>query len=211
MNIHYKGYEISKEWDEEAQLFHGRILHINDVITFQGKTNEEYLEDVREGIRDYEEWNTLTISLTSTGEDILVIPEDEQTLDWITDNKVGDKYSSFLKHIPVPTNLSIKGYDGVILRDSAYSKEVGTNLIWVPSESTLLAVQCNCSELTLDRILDKEYPFKSLLVWVNRYSGGIPLCKLPTIIKKNVPLKFEINRRTKKCSEPFSFQKELNI
>ena len=39
MNIlTYKGYQGSYEYDPEANIFHGDVLHIHDVVTFQGRT-----------------------------------------------------------------------------------------------------------------------------------------------------------------------------
>jgi predicted HicB family RNase H-like nuclease len=32
----YLDYEGVVEYDEEARVFHGEVLHIRDVITFQG-------------------------------------------------------------------------------------------------------------------------------------------------------------------------------
>jgi predicted HicB family RNase H-like nuclease len=34
-SIRYKGYEGHFEFDEEARLFHGEVVGIRDVITFQ--------------------------------------------------------------------------------------------------------------------------------------------------------------------------------
>lgn len=39
--MHYKGYEALVEFDEEAELFHGEVLNLRDVITFQGSSAAE--------------------------------------------------------------------------------------------------------------------------------------------------------------------------
>ena len=37
----YKGYQGIVTYDEEAEIFHGEVLGLTDVITFQGKTVDE--------------------------------------------------------------------------------------------------------------------------------------------------------------------------
>ena len=37
----YKGYTGHVEYDDEAGIFHGEVLDLRDVITFQGKSVEE--------------------------------------------------------------------------------------------------------------------------------------------------------------------------
>lgn len=39
--MNYKGYTASLEIDVEAEIIFGRVLDINDVVTFKGKTVEE--------------------------------------------------------------------------------------------------------------------------------------------------------------------------
>ena len=36
--LDYKGYNGKVEFDEEAGIFHGEIVDLRDVITFQGKS-----------------------------------------------------------------------------------------------------------------------------------------------------------------------------
>lgn len=52
----YKGYCGHAEYDEEANLFHGEILGIHDVITFQSKTIEELEPAFRDSVEDYLEF-----------------------------------------------------------------------------------------------------------------------------------------------------------
>jgi predicted HicB family RNase H-like nuclease len=49
----YKGYYGHAEYDHEAELFHGEVLGINDVVTFQGKAVEELRTAFRESVDDY--------------------------------------------------------------------------------------------------------------------------------------------------------------
>jgi len=49
----YKGYEAVVEYDEEAHLFHGEVLHLRDVITFQGESVAELEQAFHDSIDDY--------------------------------------------------------------------------------------------------------------------------------------------------------------
>ncbi len=51
--LHYKGYHGRVEFDEEAGLFHGEILDLRDVITFQGKSVDELTQAFQDSIDDY--------------------------------------------------------------------------------------------------------------------------------------------------------------
>ena len=49
----YKGYSGSVTLDEEAGLFHGEVLDLKDVITFQGRSVEELQQAFQESVDDY--------------------------------------------------------------------------------------------------------------------------------------------------------------
>ena len=49
----YKGYTGEAIYDGEAKIFHGEIIGLKDVITFQGTTVEELEKSFRESINDY--------------------------------------------------------------------------------------------------------------------------------------------------------------
>ena len=51
--LNYKGYRGRVEFDDEAGLFHGEVLDLKDVITFQGKSVEELEHAFRDSIDDY--------------------------------------------------------------------------------------------------------------------------------------------------------------
>ncbi len=51
--LNYKGYHGRVEFDEEAGLFHGEIVDLKDVITFQGKSVDELEQAFRDSIDDY--------------------------------------------------------------------------------------------------------------------------------------------------------------
>lgn len=54
--MQYKGYLARIEFDEEANIFHGEVINIRDVITFQGKSVEELKKAFEESVEDYLEF-----------------------------------------------------------------------------------------------------------------------------------------------------------
>jgi predicted HicB family RNase H-like nuclease len=52
----YKGYSASIEVDLEAEILFGRVLDINDVVTFKAKTIEEARQEFQSLIDDYLEF-----------------------------------------------------------------------------------------------------------------------------------------------------------
>lgn len=51
--MEYKGYAAKVEFDDEAEIFHGEVIGIKDVVTFQGKTARELKKVFRESVDDY--------------------------------------------------------------------------------------------------------------------------------------------------------------
>lgn len=51
--MEYKGYVAKVEFDDEANLFHGEILNLRDVITFQGQSVDELRQALHESVEDY--------------------------------------------------------------------------------------------------------------------------------------------------------------
>ncbi len=49
----YKGYNGHVTYDEEAKLFHGEIVGLRDVITFQGTSVKELEQAFKDSIDDY--------------------------------------------------------------------------------------------------------------------------------------------------------------
>lgn len=49
----YKDYVGKVTFDDEALIFHGEVIGIKDVITFQGKNVEEVLDSFKDSIEDY--------------------------------------------------------------------------------------------------------------------------------------------------------------
>ncbi|NKK78487.1 toxin-antitoxin system HicB family antitoxin [Rhizobium leguminosarum bv. viciae] len=51
--MHYKGYEAVIEFDEEAEIFHGEVVNMRDVITFQGTSAAELKQAFADSLDDY--------------------------------------------------------------------------------------------------------------------------------------------------------------
>lgn len=49
----YKGYQAQIEYDEEAEIFHGEVVNLRDVITFQGRSVDELKQALQESVDDY--------------------------------------------------------------------------------------------------------------------------------------------------------------
>ena len=52
----YKGYIGQVNYDDEAKLFHGQVIGLKDVITFQGTTVEEINAAFKDSVEDYLAW-----------------------------------------------------------------------------------------------------------------------------------------------------------
>ena len=51
--MEYKGYAAKVTFDDEAEIFHGEVIAIKDVVTFQGKTAREVKKAFRDSVDDY--------------------------------------------------------------------------------------------------------------------------------------------------------------
>lgn len=52
----YKGYVGRVEYDSEAQIFHGEVVGLKDIITFQGTNAKEVEQAFEDSVNDYLEW-----------------------------------------------------------------------------------------------------------------------------------------------------------
>jgi predicted HicB family RNase H-like nuclease len=52
----YKGYIGHVEYDDEAKIFHGEVVGLKDIITFQGSSVEELEEAFKDSVEDYLAW-----------------------------------------------------------------------------------------------------------------------------------------------------------
>ena len=54
--MEYKGYLSKVEFDDEANIFHGEVVNIRDVITFQGQSVAELRQAFEDSVEDYLEF-----------------------------------------------------------------------------------------------------------------------------------------------------------
>jgi len=54
--MQYKGYSARIEYVQESAIFHGEVIDLRDVITFQGKSVDELQIAFKESIEDYLEF-----------------------------------------------------------------------------------------------------------------------------------------------------------
>jgi predicted HicB family RNase H-like nuclease len=54
--MEYKGYVGHVEFDDQANTFHGEVINLRDVVTFQGTTVQELRNAFRESVDDYLEF-----------------------------------------------------------------------------------------------------------------------------------------------------------
>ena len=54
--LQHRGYTGQVEFDDEARLFHGEVINLRDVVTFQGTSVEEPEVAFRESVDDYLEF-----------------------------------------------------------------------------------------------------------------------------------------------------------
>ncbi len=52
----YKGYTGTVQFDADAEIFHGEVFGLRDVVTFQGTTVDELKTAFRDSIDDYLEF-----------------------------------------------------------------------------------------------------------------------------------------------------------
>jgi predicted HicB family RNase H-like nuclease len=51
--MHFNSYEAVVEFDEDAELFHGEVINLRDVITFQGQSVAELKDAFAASVQDY--------------------------------------------------------------------------------------------------------------------------------------------------------------
>jgi predicted HicB family RNase H-like nuclease len=54
--MEYKGYVGTVQFDEEAEIFHGEVINLRDVITFQADSVEGLKREFHQSINDYLEF-----------------------------------------------------------------------------------------------------------------------------------------------------------
>lgn len=54
--MEYKGYTGTVEFDEEAEIFHGEVINLKDVVTFEADSVEGLKREFQASIDDYLEF-----------------------------------------------------------------------------------------------------------------------------------------------------------
>ena len=54
--LEYLNYTARVEFDADANIFHGEVLDVRDVVTFQGSTPEEIRQAFQDSVDDYLEF-----------------------------------------------------------------------------------------------------------------------------------------------------------
>jgi predicted HicB family RNase H-like nuclease len=54
--MQYKGYVGKIEYDDEAAIFHGEVINLRDVITFEGESVGELRQAFQDSVEDYLEF-----------------------------------------------------------------------------------------------------------------------------------------------------------
>ena len=49
----YKSYEATVEFDEDADIFHGEVINLRDIIAFQGRSVNELKRAFAQSVDDY--------------------------------------------------------------------------------------------------------------------------------------------------------------
>ena len=52
----YKDYHGRFEYDADADIFHGQVMNLTDVITFQGRSIDELKQALADSVEDYLEF-----------------------------------------------------------------------------------------------------------------------------------------------------------
>ena len=54
--MEYRGYVGRVEFDDTAEIFHGEVANLRDVITFEGRSVDELRQAFRDSVDDYLDW-----------------------------------------------------------------------------------------------------------------------------------------------------------
>jgi predicted HicB family RNase H-like nuclease len=54
--MEYKGYFARVEFDDEANIFHGEVINLRDLITFEGESVDELRKAFTDSVEDYLEF-----------------------------------------------------------------------------------------------------------------------------------------------------------
>lgn len=51
--MRYKGYLGNVTYDDDAEIFHGSVVGIKDVVTYQGRSLDELKQAFKDSVNDY--------------------------------------------------------------------------------------------------------------------------------------------------------------
>ena len=54
--MEYKGYMGHVEFDDESDIFHGEVINMRDVVTFQGENVDQIRQAFKDSVDDYLEF-----------------------------------------------------------------------------------------------------------------------------------------------------------
>jgi predicted HicB family RNase H-like nuclease len=54
--LEYKGYQGTVQFDADAGILQGEVMHLHDIVTFQGHTVDEVTQAFRDSVDDYLEF-----------------------------------------------------------------------------------------------------------------------------------------------------------
>ena len=54
--MEYEGYIGNVEFDDDANIFHGEVINLRDVVTFQGEAVKQLRKAFRDSVDDYLEF-----------------------------------------------------------------------------------------------------------------------------------------------------------
>jgi predicted HicB family RNase H-like nuclease len=95
----HKGYHGKVEFDDEAGLFHGEVVDLRDVITFQGKSVDELDQAFRDSVDDYLEFCQLRgeePDKSFTGRLMLRLPSDVHRNVYVRAKKEGKSLNEYI-------------------------------------------------------------------------------------------------------------------
>jgi len=97
--MQYKGYTGKVEFDSEADIFHGEVIGLRDVITFQGRTVDEVKDAFRGSVDDYLAFCAKRGEEPEkpfTGKFVLRLPPDLHRKAYIAAKKSGSSLNSWI-------------------------------------------------------------------------------------------------------------------
>lgn len=97
--LEYKGYHGRIEFDEQAGIFHGDVLDLRDVVTFQGKSVDEIMTAFHDSIDDYLEFcqeRGESPDKAFTGKLMLRLPTDVHRRVYLSAKKEGKSLNEYI-------------------------------------------------------------------------------------------------------------------